>query len=236
MAVQNTPSAATDIGSIGYDDHVAESKEAQRGADKWMISGTILMGTAILGIFGLPLFLRGLFLQRRSQLSGLTVRPIIVTLIGYMVMLDGALNTFGWAIDLFASHTYMSRIFLPTWGNMFDAGYFWHYNNLAVGGAGAPGEKAWEVLGIFVVFPMRIAACIGFLQMKRWGHQWMVVTCWTGMLMWMRYVANMTVYADIRFTGVVFPVLGWWIYDIFYITPFVAIPYLHTVNREIFTD
>lgn len=36
--------------------------------------------------------------------------------------------------------------------------------------------------------------------------------------------------------GVVFPVLGWWIYDIMYITPFLAIPYLHTVNREIFTD
>ena len=43
-------------------------------------------------------------------------------------------------------------------------------------------------------------------------------------------------YADIRFTGVVFPVVGWWLYDIFYITPFVALPYLHTVNREIFTD
>ena len=91
-------------------------------------------------------------------------------------------------------------------------------------------------LAIFVVFPMRMAACIGFLQMKRWGHQWLIVTCWTGILMWMGYVANMTVYADIRFTGVVFPVLGWWIYDIFYITPFVVIPYLHTVNREIFTD
>ena len=59
------------------------------------------------------------------------MRPIIVTLIGYMVMLDAALNTFGWAIDLFANHTYVSRIFLPTWGNMFDAGYFWHYNELA---------------------------------------------------------------------------------------------------------
>jgi hypothetical protein len=50
------------------------------------------------------------------------------------------------------------------------------------------------------------------------------------------YVANMTVYADIRFSGVVFPVIGWWLYDIFYITPFVSLPYLHTVNREIFSD
>jgi len=228
--------AAADAGPIGYDDHVEQSRQAQRHADKWMISGTILMGTAILGIFGLPLFLRGLFLQRKAQRAGLSVRPIIVTLIGYMVMLDGALNTFGWAVDLFASHTYVSRIFMPTWGNMFDGGYFWHYNELAVGGAGAPGEKAWEVLGIFIVFPMRIAACIGFLQMKRWGHQWMVVTCWTGLLMWMGYVANMTVYADIRFASVVFPVVGWWVYNIFYITPFLSTPYLHTDNREIFSD
>jgi hypothetical protein len=223
-------------GSAGLNDHADQSREAQRRADRWMIAGTILMGTAILGVFGLPLFLVGLSFQMKAQKSGLAVRPVIVTLIGYMVMLDAALNTFGWAIDLFANHTFASRIFLPTWGNMFDGGYFWHYNQLSVGGAAAPGEKAWEVLGIFVVFPMRIAACIGFLQMKRWGHQWMVVTCWTGLLMWMGYVANMTMYADIRFQGVVFPVIGWWVYNIFYITPFVSIPYLHTVNREIFSD
>ncbi len=222
--------------SVTFDDHAEQSKRAQRQADKWLIAGTILMGTAILGIVGLPFFLWGLRLQLRAQKEGLSVRPIIVTLIGYMVMLDAALNTFGWSIDLLANHTLVSRLFLPTWGNMFDAGYFWHYNELGIGGAGAPGEKAWEVLGIFVVFPMRIAACIGFLQMKRWGQQWMVVTCWTGVLMWVGYVANMTMYADIRFSGVVFPVLGWWIYDIFYITPFIALPYLHTVNREIFTD
>lgn len=228
--------AAAGGGSVAYDDHVDESARAQKEADRWLIGGTILMGTAVLGIFGLPLFLRGLALQRRAARQGLSVRPIIVTLIGYMVMLDAALNTFGWAIDLFANHTYVSRIFLPTWGNMFDGGYFWHYNELPVGGAAAPGEKAWEVLGIFVVFPMRIAACIGFLQMRRWGHQWLILTCWTGVLMWVGYVANMTVYADIRFSNVVFPVIGWWLYDIFYITPFVSIPYLHTVNREIFSD
>src|SRR3974390_2352328 len=136
---------------------------AQRRADKWLISGTILMGTAILGIFGLPLFLYGLKLQRAAEKEGLVVRPIIVTLIGYMVMLDGALNTFGWSIDLFANHTMVAQLFLNSWGNMFDGGYFWHYNSTALGGAAAPGEKGWEVLGIFVVFPMRIAASIGFL-------------------------------------------------------------------------
>ena len=83
---------------------------------------------------------------------------------------------------------------------------------------------------------MRIAAAIGFLQMKRWGHQWMVVTCWFGVIAWLGYILNMTMYADVRYAGTAFPVFGWWLYNIFYITPFLAIPYLHTVNREIFTD
>jgi hypothetical protein len=68
------------------------------------------------------------------------------------------------------------------------------------------------------------------------GQQWLIVTCWFGVVIWVGYVANMTIFADVRYAGVVFPVIGWWLYDIFYITPFLAIPYLHTVNREIFTD
>ena len=83
---------------------------------------------------------------------------------------------------------------------------------------------------------LRIAAGIAFLQMKRWGHQWLIITCWFGIVIWIGYTFNMTMYADIRYAGVVFPVVGWWLYDIFYITPFLAIPYLHTVNREIFSD
>ena len=113
----------------------------------------------------------------------------------------------------------------------------------SAGGAGGhqktragPGEKSMVFGMIVTVFAMRCAAAIGFLQMKRWGHQWMIITCWMGVLIWCVYVFNMTMYADVRFAGVVFPVIGWWLYDIFYITPFLAIPYLHTVNREIFSD
>jgi hypothetical protein len=223
-------------GSNAYDDHHEKSRQAQRRADKWMISGAFLLGTAILGIFGLPIYLRGLLLQVQAERQGLTVRPLMVTLIGYLVIIDAALNTLGWALDLIANHTLIARLFLTTWGAMFDAGYFWHYNELWVGGATAPGEKAWEISLLPVVFGMRLAAGIAFLQMKRWGHQWLVVTCWFGVVAWVGYVANMTIFADVRFSHVAFPVWGWWLYDIFYITPFLAIPYLHSVNREIFSD
>ncbi len=58
---------------------------------------------------------------------------------------------------------------------------------------------------------MRIAAGIGFLQMKRWGQQWMIVTCWMGVVIWCGYVFNMTMFADVRYAGVIFPVIGWWL-------------------------
>ena len=194
------------------------------------------MGTLVLGLVGFPLFLRGLALQVKAQRAGLTVRPVIVTLLGYLVVIDSALNSFGWALDMIANHTLIDRVVLTAWGNMFDAGYFWHYNELWIGGATAPGEKAFEIGLLPIVFCMRLAAAIGFLQMKRWGQQWLIVTCWFGVVIWCAYVANMTLFADIRYAHVVFPVIGWWLYDIFYITPFLAIPYLHTVNREIFSD
>jgi len=220
----------------GLDEHLQLSQAAQRRADRWMICGGMLIGTAAAGIFGLPLFLRGIWLQRNAQRDELTVRPMLVTLLGYLVIIDAAINAVGWALDMVASHTLLARVLLNGWGAMFDGGYFWHYNELWIGGAAGPGEKGWEFGLIFTVFTMRIAAAIGFLQMKRWGHQWMVVTCWMGVLIWIGYVFNMTMYADVRYAGVVFPVIGWWLYDIFYITPFLAIPYLHTVNREIFSD
>ncbi|NGY06257.1 hypothetical protein [Solimonas terrae] len=220
----------------GYDAHQIASQAAQRRADYWMISGTLLMGCAVLGLIGLPLFFRGIWLQSQAAKAGLTMRPTIVTLIGYLVIIDSALNSIGWTLDLFAHHTLINRVLTTGWGAMFDGGYFWHYNELWLGGAGAPGEKAWEISLIPVLFCARMAAAIGLLQMKRWGQQWLIVTCWMGMIVWFGYNTNMTIFADVRYSHITFPVWGWWLYDIWYITPFLSLPYLHTVNREIFSD
>jgi hypothetical protein len=222
--------------SSSYDEHMERSKAAQRRADKWMIAGTCTLGTAVLGFIGFPLFLRGLYLLKKAERSGLSVRPVIVTLCGYLVIMDSALNSIGWAIDLLANNTLVNRITTTAWGALFDGGYFWHYNELAIGGTGGPGEKAWQIVLIPCVFCMRLAAAIGFLQMKRWGHQWLTLTCWFGVIVWVGYNTNMTIFADVRFAQIAFPVYGWWLYDIFFITPFLSIPYLHSVNREIFTD
>ena len=160
------------------------SRDAQRRADKWMLPGAVLMTTAILGPIGFPLFLKGMSVQRKAQLAGLSVRPMICTLLGYLVIMDSGLNSIGWSLDLFAHHSLVTRALVTAWGNMFDSGYFWHYNELWIGGAGAPGEKSWEIALVPTCFCMRLAAAIGFLQMKRWGHQWLIVTCWFGVIYW----------------------------------------------------
>ena len=130
-------------GSVSLEDHHEESRLAQRRADKWMIVGAALMGMWAPGLIGFPIFMRGVWLQRQALRAGLSVRPMIVTLIGYLVLIDGALNSLGWALDLVANHTLINRVLMVGWGNMFDAGYFWHYNELWVGGAAGPGEKGY---------------------------------------------------------------------------------------------
>src|SRR3569623_238768 len=96
------------LSGSGLDEHMERSRLAQRQADKWLISGSILIGTAALGIFGLPLFLRGVWLLRKAHRDGLTVRPMLVTLLGYLVIIDAAINTVGWALDLVANHTILA--------------------------------------------------------------------------------------------------------------------------------
>ena len=108
------------LSGSGLSEHMEQSRLAQRQADKWLISGSILIGTAALGIFGLPLFLRGVLLLRKAQREGLTVRPMLVTLLGYLVIIDAAINTVGWALDLFANHTILARILLNGWGAMLS--------------------------------------------------------------------------------------------------------------------
>ena len=66
----------------GLEDHYEKSRQAQRRADKWMIVGSILMGMWAPGIFGFPIFIRGVLLQRQALRAGLAVRPLIVTVIG----------------------------------------------------------------------------------------------------------------------------------------------------------
>ncbi|HEX4937669.1 MAG TPA: hypothetical protein VFX11_03285, partial [Candidatus Kapabacteria bacterium] len=61
-------------GMNDLDDHHERSRKAQWQADKWMMAGALFLGTAVFGLIGFPLFLRGLALQIKAQRQGLSVR------------------------------------------------------------------------------------------------------------------------------------------------------------------
>ncbi len=71
----NAKSPGANHDGPAFDEHMEESRLAQRQADKWLISGSPLIGTAALGIFGLPIFLRGVWLLRRAQREGCRFGP-----------------------------------------------------------------------------------------------------------------------------------------------------------------
>ena len=222
--------------TLDYDTVLADSARIQKRADWFILGRGALIGTTILGLIGLPFFLYGLAIIRKAEKDGLPVRPYMMTFVGALVLVDGFLNTMGYMIDVFANHSLVVRVFEIGWGLMLDGGYVWGFNDQWWGGTGAPGEKSWEIAMVFVLFPMRVAAAWGFLKMKRWGLQWLVISCWMGVFSWVGYTFNMTTYWEIRFVDTAWPVYGWWIYSIWYITPFIVLPYLYTINREMFTD
>ncbi len=213
-----------------------QSRLAQRQADKWLISGSFLIGTAALGIFGLPLFLRGVWLLRKAQRDGLSVRPMLVTLLGYLVIIDAAINTVGWALDLVANHTILARVLLNGWGAHVRRRLLLALQRAVARRRGRAGREGLgsradphrvhhaDRRGDRLPADEAVGPAVDDRHLLD-GRGDLGV-----------YVFNMTMFADVRYAGVVFPVVGWWLYDIFYITPFLAIPYLHTVNREIFTD
>jgi hypothetical protein len=145
-----------------------------------------------------------------------------MTFVGYLVLVDGAMNTLGAMIDVLANHSLIVRTFIMGTGLVFDAGYFWQYNTLLVGVASAPGEKAWEVANGVVLFPMRIVAA-WLPQHEALGPAVDGRDVLDGGLRLRGYMWNLTTYAEMRFTDVLAPVWGWWLYNIWYVTPFIVI-------------
>jgi len=137
-----------------------------------MIVGAALMGMWAPGLIGFHIFMRRVWRQRQALRAGLSVRPMIVTLIGYLVLIDGCLNSLGWALDLVANHTLINPVLMVGWGNMFDAGYFWHYNELWVGSASGLGEKdAYPILrrDVGVQIPLPAVGATG--RRRGQGHR-----------------------------------------------------------------
>ena len=77
----------------------------------------------------------------------------------------------------------------------------------------------------------------GLLHMKRWGLQWSIIGNLLYCCLWIIYSAAMAPQFDLRFGTSEFGVIGFWLMGgIPFLGPVVLLPYLHSVNRELWSD
>jgi hypothetical protein len=200
-------------------------------ADGWLATGILLSGTMLLGPFGtIPLFI-GLYKLLRSVKAGTNVRPWAATVIGTFCMIDGMINFMPWSMDTFAHNSALGKTFITGYGKFFDGAFFYHYNQGALGGVENHGEKMWQLLAVFIVMPMRTVSAWAFLQMRTWGLHFMKISGWLYMTLWAGYTMAMSLDFPVRMANSEFG-LGWWLFNLFYLSPMVVLPYLYTVDKR----
>ena len=205
--------------------------------DRYLLIAIIIGGSWAFGVFAIPFMYMAYKCYVKAQKEGTLTRPWSVTIIGAFVLIDASINFFGWGSDLLWSHnTPLMQTLWPGYGKLVDGAYYIDYNSGPLGGLSNYSEKTLEVFGVLAMYPMRIASCWAFLKMKRWGLQGMVITSYMYIGFWFAYVANE--YQD--FTGRIgasdWGNIGTWFILAMYATPFVILPYLYTINRELFVD
>ncbi len=180
-------------------------------ADGWLAAGILSCGTMLLGPFGAIPLIIGLVKLWRSVKAGTNVRPWAATVIGTFCMIDGMINFLPWSLDSFAHNTVLGETFITGYGRFFDGAFYLNYNSGALGGVANHSEKMWQYLAVFILMPMRVVAAWAFLQMRTWG------------LHFMNFPERM---ANSEFG------LGWWLFNLFYLSPMFVLPYLYTVDKR----
>jgi len=204
---------------------------AMHKADIWLLVGSIVCGTVVLAPVGVLIIVIGMVkLKRAGQLGW--IRPLSVSLLAVFALVDGGINWIGWSLDIFANQTHVLRAMGTGFGKLVDGGYYVGYNSGPIGGIANNGEKAMALFSVLCIFPARAAAAWGFLKLKRWGLRWMKITGWAYMFLWIGYLFNIMADFPHRLGASAFGVTGWWIFDIFYLTPFIQLPWLYALDAR----
>jgi hypothetical protein len=210
---------------------------AKRG-NWWYIAGCLVCGTWILGPIGAVMLIYGLVLMRRADKAGYLIRPWAITLVGGFIMVDTSVNMIAWGFDLLPAHdTALGSSLWIDYGRMVDGAYIFDYNSLALGGVADHGEKSVQIAMVLMSMPIKLAATWGFLKMKRPALQWMIISYWMYLLIWMMYLPNMMMDFSLRSGASDSGVPGFWLLvNVPFLGPLVLLPYLHTIDTSDWTD
>jgi hypothetical protein len=211
-----------------------EAQELQSRIDRILLAAALCVGTWVLALPGIALIVRAVSLHRKGSARGLVLRNGAITIVAFLCLVDGLLNYLYWGADLlFAHDTVLVHTMLTSVGRLWDGAYYLGFNATAPGGVGISSEKGFEVVSVLLMYPMRIVAAYGFMKMKRWGLQFMIVSAWMYVFFWICYIATLTHEFSWRFSYTAWGILGWWIMDIWYLYPMVLVPFLHSLDRRL---
>ena len=201
-------------------------------ADGWLLVGCILSGTMLLGPIG-PIIL-GIALWKlwKSVRDGTNRRPWSVTVIGTFCLVDGLINFVPWSLDTFAFSTVLGETFITGYGRFFDGAFYLDYNSGALGGVANHPEKVLQFLAVFIVMPLRVVSAWAFMQMRTWGLHFMKVSAWLYLMLWFGYTIAMCLDFPDRMGSSEFGVAGWWMFNLFYLSPVLIMPYLYTLDNS----
>lgn len=219
---------------VGIDSAQATSVKPRRWveeADGWLLAGCILSGTMILGPIGPIVLGIALWKLYKSVKAGTNVRPWAATVIATFCMVDGLINFSPWSFDTFAHNTVLGETFITGYGRFFDGAFYLDYNSGALGGIPNTAEKMWQYLAVFILMPMRVVSAWAFMQLRTWGLHFMKVSAWLYLFLWAGYTMAMSLDFEERMATSEFG-LGWWLFNLFYLSPVFVLPYLYTVDKS----
>lgn len=235
QATRGTTTAVTQ--SKADADALAEAQAMAERGDKFFIGGSIICGTWLAGPIGVAILLYGMWLMRKAELRGATIRPWTITLIGGFILIDTSVNFIAWGFDLFPAHdAVLGRSLWMDYGQLLDGGYMYNYNTTSMGGVANHGEKSVQLGMVLMGMPIKLVGAWGFLKLKQWGLQWTIIAYWMYFAFWMVYLTNLTMDFPLRYGSSDYGVLGFWLLvNLPFLGPLVLLPYLHTVRRDLWT-
>jgi hypothetical protein len=211
--------------------------QLQSRIDRFLLIGSIACGSMVFAIPGLFVLAYAYKLHRQGLAAGFNMRPVIISILGVCCLVDASVNFLIWMVDLLPTHsTVLGHTLYTGMGRLWDGNYYLGYSSTKLGGTAVDSEKALEFCGAFLLYPMRLVAGWGFIKMKKWGYQYLLVNTWLYVFFWFAYIGTFVTEFHYRFPYSAWGVTGIWIMYIWFIYPFFMIPYLHTVNRDLWKD
>jgi hypothetical protein len=199
-------------------------------AEQLLLAGAICWGAVVLSPLGLVLMWLGFRRLNQLRQQGAPVLPNSIIVLAVWAMVTAGADMIAWSLDTWAHDAHVVQVFLNGFGRLWDGGYYINYNTRFLGGIGQSAEKSYQLMSVLMIFPIQLAASYGFLRLKRWGLQMMIATSWMYAALYVGYIAENFIDFPTRAGAGLYGVTGWWFAQLFYMTPFLLLPWLYALD------